>query len=47
MKRQKLTETEWINMFSEYPILIEHSIAVKGNHAIIIRTPEMVMAFLK
>jgi len=34
-------------MFSKYPILIERPIVVKGNHAIIIRSPEMAMAFLK
>lgn len=42
-KDKKLSETEWIKVLSENPILIERPIVVKGNKAIIARPPEKVL----
>ena len=44
---KKLTETQWIKILSENPILIERPIIVKGKKAIIARPPEKVLEFLK
>ncbi len=46
-KDKNLTETEWIKVLSEHPILIERPIIIKGNKAIIARPPEKLMEFLK
>lgn len=44
---KKLTESEWIKVLAENPILIERPIIVKGNKAIIGRPPEKVLDLLK
>ncbi len=44
---QKFTNTQWIKILSQYPILIERPIIVKGDKAIIGRPPERVLEFLK
>ncbi len=46
-KDKKYSETEWIKILSENPILIERPIIVKGNKAIIGRPPEKVLELLK
>ena len=46
-KGKKISETEWIKILSENPILIERPIVVKGDKAIIARPPEKVLEFLK
>lgn len=44
---KKLTQAQWIKAMSEFPILIERPILVKGNKAIIGRPPEIIKDFLK
>jgi len=44
---KKLSESEWIKVLAENPILIERPIIVKGNKAIIGRPPEKVLELLK
>lgn len=46
-KDKKFTETEWITILSENPILIERPIVVDGYGAIIARPPELLEEFLK
>ncbi|HRG37008.1 MAG TPA: arsenate reductase (glutaredoxin) [Bacteroidia bacterium] len=43
---KKLTEAQWVKIFSENPILIERPILVKGNKAIIGRPVERVIEFI-
>ncbi|HET6226759.1 MAG TPA: arsenate reductase (glutaredoxin) [Bacteroidia bacterium] len=43
---KKITEAQWIKIFSENPILIERPILVKGNKAIIGRPVEKVIDFI-
>ena len=45
-KDKKLSETEWLKVLSENPILIERPIIVKGNKAVIGRPPEKVLELL-
>ncbi len=44
---KKNSETEWIKILSENPILIERPIIVKGNKAVIGRSPEKVLELLE
>lgn len=44
---KKLSESEWIKVLAENPILIERPIIVKGNKAIIGRPPEKVLELIK
>jgi arsenate reductase len=44
---KKITQTQWIKILAENPILIERPIIVKGDKAIIGRPPEKVIEFLK
>jgi len=44
---KKYTETQWIKILSENPILIERPIIVKGDKAIIGRPTEKIVPFLK
>jgi arsenate reductase len=44
---KKLSESEWIKVLSENPILIERPIVVKGKMAVIGRPPEKVLELLK
>lgn len=46
-KDKKFTETEWITILAENPILIERPIVVDGYAAIIARPPELLEEFLK
>ena len=46
-KDKKFTETEWIAILTENPILIERPIVVDGYGAIIARPPELLEEFLK
>ena len=46
-KDKKFTETEWITILKENPILIERPIVVDGYGAIIARPPELLEEFLK
>lgn len=46
-KNKKLTETQWIKVLSENPILIERPIIVNGNKAVIARPPEKMLELLK
>lgn len=46
-KDKKFTETEWITILTENPILIERPIVVDGYAAIIARPPELLEEFLK
>jgi arsenate reductase len=43
---KKLTETQWIKVLADNPILIERPIIVKGNKAIIGRPPEKVLELI-
>lgn len=45
-KDNKYSESEWVKILSENPILIERPIVVKGNKAIIARPPEKVLELL-
>lgn len=44
---KKLTETQWIKILAQNPILIERPIIVKGNKAIIGRPTEKVLELIK
>lgn len=44
---KKLTEAQWIEVLADNPILIERPIIVKGNKAVIGRSPEKVLDLLK
>ena len=44
---KKFSETEWINILSKNPVLIERPIIVKGNKAVIGRPPEKVLELLR
>ncbi|MES2591535.1 MAG: arsenate reductase (glutaredoxin) [Bacteroidota bacterium] len=44
---KKLTESQWIKVLAENPILIERPILVKGTKAIIGRPIEKVLEFIK
>lgn len=46
-KDKDISETGWITILSENPILIERPIVEKGNIAIVCRPPEKVMELLK
>lgn len=46
-KDKKFTETEWITILTENPILIERPIVIDGYGAIIARPPELLEEFLK
>jgi arsenate reductase len=46
-KGKKFTETEWITILTENPILIERPIVVDGYAAIVARPPELLEEFLK
>lgn len=46
-KDKKFTETEWVTILTENPILIERPIVVDGYGAIIARQPELLEEFLK
>jgi arsenate reductase (glutaredoxin) len=43
---KKITETQWLKILSENPILIERPIIVKGNRAVIGRPTEKVLELL-
>lgn len=43
---KKLTETQWIKVLSENPVLIERPIVIKGNKAVIGRPTERAIEFL-
>ncbi len=45
-KNKQLTEDEYITLMTEFPILIERPIVVKGNKAVIGRPPQMVLDIL-
>jgi arsenate reductase len=45
-KDKNLTEEEWIQVFVEYPVLIERPIVIKGNRAVIGRPIEKVIELL-
>lgn len=45
-KNKTFSETEWINILSENPILIERPILVKGDKAVIGRPPEKVLELI-
>ena len=44
---KKLTESQWIKVMIENPILIERPVIVKDGKAIIARPPEMVVEFMR
>ena len=44
---KKLTESQWIKVLADNPVLIERPIIVKGNKAIVGRPPEKVLDLLK
>ena len=46
-KGKTLSETEWIKVLAENPILIERPIIVNGKKAVIGRPPERVLELLK
>jgi len=45
-KNKQLTEDEYITLMTEFPILIERPIVVKGKKAVIGRPPQMVLDIL-
>lgn len=46
-KNKTFTNTEWIQILTEYPILIERPIVIDGYKAVIARPPEVIMELLK
>ena len=46
-KGKTISETEWLKILADNPILIERPIIVKGNKAVIGRPPEKVLELLK
>ena len=45
-KNKNISESEWIKILSENPILIERPIIVKGDKAVIGRPPEKVLELI-
>lgn len=45
-KNKQLTEDEYITLMTEFPILIERPIVVKGKKAVIGRPPQLVLDIL-
>jgi arsenate reductase (glutaredoxin) len=46
LKGMSLSEEEWIQVFTENPILIERPIVISGNRAVVARPPEKVLELL-
>jgi arsenate reductase len=46
-KNKTFTNTEWIQILTEYPILIERPIVIDGYKAVIARPPEVILELLK
>lgn len=46
-KDKKLSDTEWLKILSEHPVLIQRPIVVKGNKALIAREEGLLAKFLK
>ncbi len=46
-KNKTFTNTEWIQILTEYPILIERPIVIDGYKAVIARPPEVILQLLK
>jgi len=46
-KGQKLTDSQWLDVLTKNPMLIERPIAVAGNKAVIGRPPTKVLELLK
>jgi len=45
-KDKQLTETQWIKVLAENPILIERPIVAYGDKAIVARPPERILEIL-
>jgi arsenate reductase (glutaredoxin) len=46
-KDKKFTDSEWVRILVENPVLIERPIVVKGHKAIVCRPPEKINEFIK
>jgi arsenate reductase (glutaredoxin) len=44
---KEFSEDEWLDIFVQFPILIERPIVVKDDKAIIARPPELLKEFLR
>jgi len=45
-KGKNLSDTQWIKVIAENPVLLERPIVIKGNAALICRPPELVKEIL-
>jgi len=46
LKEQNLTDSEWVKILIQYPVLLERPIFIINNKAVIARPPELVSSIL-